>query len=141
MTVYATPADYAAWADDGPAEADLERYLRSASRLVGRVTRAAVYDVDAAGKPVAGTDAADALRDATCAQVEAWHGQGVDPLLGRVGGKAQAVSKTINGASVQYAVYAAQAEARADAATTLCDESYSILVDAGLVGSAAHTGG
>ena len=138
MTVYATPADYAAWADDGPAAADLQRFLRSASRLVGRATRAAVYDVDAAGKPVAGTDAADALRDATCAQVEAWHAMQVDPLLGRVGGKAQAVSKSINGASVQYE---SQVEAKAGAATTLCDESYSILADAGLIGSAAHTGG
>jgi len=71
--VYATPAEYGAFAEepfDGD-ETKLGRRLRSASSEVEALTRLARYDVDEDNYP---TDAtiADAFTEATCAIVEFW---------------------------------------------------------------------
>lgn len=83
--VYATPADLDAFAlppdVEMPAEAEVARLLASASRKVTAATRCAVYRVDSAGLPV-DVDIAEAMSDATCAQVVEWlvnggeHGDG-----------------------------------------------------------------
>lgn len=57
-----------------PAQADL-RMLKRASLAVSKATMTAVYDVDADGLPE-DDQVAEALRDATCAQVEAWLASG-----------------------------------------------------------------
>jgi hypothetical protein len=67
---YATPADLAAWLGTDAPE-DSERLLRRASELLDANVYGA-YAVDSATGLPADPDAAEALRDATCAQVEFW---------------------------------------------------------------------
>lgn len=71
---YATTAQLADWVGDSqdlPADPEQTRLLDRASTLVDSLLIEAVYDVDADGNPTS-TDVADALADATCAQVEHW---------------------------------------------------------------------
>ncbi|MFF9284865.1 head-tail connector protein [Streptomyces griseosporeus] len=74
--VYATPADLAAWTGQ-PAPPDAERLLGRASEDIDRALLTAVYDTGADGMPTE-TDVRDALRDATCAQVEYQQATGDD---------------------------------------------------------------
>ncbi|WP_127572774.1 hypothetical protein [Georgenia faecalis] len=139
MRSYATPADLATgdWLEDTPANA--ARLLRAASTLVANATRTAVYDVDTDGMPTG--RAAEAMRDATCAQAATWVALGIDPAKGRADdGSKTVAAKTIRGASFQYAVYASTAEARQAAATTLTDEAILILRDAGLTATVSVVG-
>lgn len=124
MESYATPAQLAAWTGTA-VPANAEPLLRSASILVRRATLTAVYT----------TDPVEALADATCAQVAVWSALGIDPAKGSADGGKTVSAKSIGSGSIQYAVYAATAQARADAATSLCQESLLILAAAGLISS------
>ncbi|GAB3598654.1 hypothetical protein GCM10027586_00820 [Kineococcus gypseus] len=132
MQLHASTNDLLGWLDDGELPRNAERLLRSASLLVTDATRAAVYPTRPDGTPLVQATS-DALRDATCAQVAAWLALGIDPAKGAAGVAPQASSKSIGGASVQYAVYASTAEAAARSATTLCDEAARLLAHAGLL--------
>lgn len=139
MTTYATPADLAAdpWGIT-PTPSNAGRLLHFASTLVRRATLTATYDVDTAGTP---TDAAvlAAFRDATCSQVATWLALTIDPAKGDADAGGAVASKSIGSASVQYAVYASTAEARARAATQLSQDAALILADAGLLGARPWT--
>lgn len=129
---YATTEELSNWlGNELPANAD--RLLRYANALVRRATLTAVYETDLDGSP-ADAAIAQALRDATTAQVEVWLSLSIDPVAGAADGGRVVASKALGPANIQYATYAATAEARARAARRLCDLSYSILLDAGLVG-------
>lgn len=124
MLPYATLTQLDAWmSDTSPVNA--ESLLRSASILVRRATLTAVYT----------TAPTEALADATCAQVAAWSALGIDPAKGAADSGKAIAQKSIGSGSIQYAVYAKTAEARADAATSLCQESLLILAAAGLISS------
>lgn len=86
MTVaYATTAEVLAWlpSTETPAT-DLARLILRASALVDANVRA-MYDTDTNGAPT-DADVAAALRDAVCAQIEAWQEVGevnsIDGLAG-----------------------------------------------------------
>lgn len=68
MRLYADQAAYEAYhgLEAGAAPADVDRRLRTASRLVDYLLRGVVYQVDPAGMPV-DVDVAQAMSDATCA--------------------------------------------------------------------------
>lgn len=134
--VYATPADLAAapWYLTLPQQ-DAERLLSYASRWVRMATRTAIYTADAVtGLPTDGA-LANALRDATCAQVASWSALSIDPAKGAADGGKTVQGKSLGSASVQYAVDASAASARAASATRLGQDAYLILEDAGLVGT------
>lgn len=134
MLLYATETDLIAWVapDDHPANA--RRLLRSASLLVRRATMTAVYATASGGLP-SDPDLVTAFRDATCAQAAAWVAQGIDPAGGAAGTSGVPTSSSIGGGSVSYAVPPAALDARATAASQLCDEALAILTDAGLAGT------
>lgn len=98
MLTYATPEQLAAAPWNVQAD-NADALIRSASLLVSRATRLAVYDVDEQGMPVPGP-VADAMRDATLAQATAWHRTGYDPV--RRQGPRRVASKSIGGASISY---------------------------------------
>lgn len=126
MESYATSAQLATWTATAPVNA--ETLLRSASVLVRRAIMTAIYT----------TVPAEALADATCAQVAAWSALGIDPAKGSADSGKVVSAKSLGSGSVQYAVYAATAQARAEAATSLCQESLLILAAAGLLGSEVY---
>ena len=132
--VYATSGDLTTWTGTtAPANAD--RLLRAASILVRNATRAALYDVDQAGKP-SDADVLTAFRDATCAQAAMWAAADIDPSEGGVGvAEPAVVSKSMGGRSIQYADLSGSVtvqQDRAKAARELCAEAVAILADAGL---------
>lgn len=95
MAVYATGAELASYLGT-PAPADTTRLLARASELVDDHIVTAVYAVNTSGMPT-DTVHIDALRDATCAQVEHWlAGDEEDDILGPVQGVA------LSGLQVQY---------------------------------------
>jgi hypothetical protein len=137
MLIYATPADLAAppWSLS-PLPTDVDARLLSASLLVARATRSAVYDVDETGAPTDPT-IITALRDATCSQVVTWAALGIDPRAagadaatssGRV-----ATTRTLGPATLAYAGTEAATARRAATATTITLEAHGILDAAGLL--------
>jgi hypothetical protein len=132
VLIYATTADLTEWMDPEAAPANAAALLRSASGLIRSSTKMAVYDTDTAGMP-SDTTVLGAFRDATCAQAAFWSAMKVDPSLGAAGVTPLAASKSIGGASINYSVYAATAEARAGAAGTLGPDAFYILEEAGLL--------
>lgn len=114
--------------------------LRRASSLVGEAIKAALYRVDVNGYPL-NPAYRTALAEATCAQASAWSTNGIDPTAGRAGAKAAIASKSLGGASVSYASYAADAEARSDLASgdVLISEAVRVLDAAGLRSSAVQS--
>jgi hypothetical protein len=130
MLVYAVADDLVTgnWVQEAPANADA--LLRKASGLVRRATRAALYDVDGAGKP---SDPAtlQAFKDATCAQAAAWIEAGIDP--GSLPKPSVVASKSMGDRSVAYADAPQVAEKSRSLADDLADEAYDILADAGLL--------
>lgn len=146
--VYATPeqlANYIAGrdldaADPPAAPADAGVLLRQASTLVAEVIRAAVYDVDVDGYPT-DTEKRAALAEATCVQSAAWSTNGVNPIAGRAGVKPSVASKALGGASVQYASYAADAQARSDLASgdVLIAAAWRVLDNAGMISSSVQS--
>ena len=85
MKAYATSVEYLTFAGSTTAPADIDRLLMRASELVDNTVTLA-YAVDDTDELPTDTDLAAALRDATCAQVEAWQEVGesndVDGLAG-----------------------------------------------------------
>lgn len=136
MLLYADETDLLAWGMTELPDNAIS-LIRQASILVGRATSAAIYDVDGAGKP-SDPDLVQALRDATCAQVEMWDAADINPVAAGVGKTAPSViQKSLGGRSVQYADPSSSVtvvQARAEAATKLCDISIGILAAAGLLG-------
>lgn len=131
MLVYANRDALEAWTGE-PAPDNWEQLIRRASVMVGVATRAARYEVTPAGLP-ADDDQAEAMRDAVCAQVNAWIIAGVDPLGESLSAKVTA--STIDGASVTLDV-ASEAADRQRIASTLCSDAWDILQLAGLLGGA-----
>lgn len=129
MLVYANRDSLEAWTGE-PAPDNWEQLIRRASTMVGVATRGALYEVTPAGGP-ADPDVADALRDAVCAQVNAWIIAGVDPLGESLSAKVTA--STIDGASVTLDV-ATEAADRQRIAGVLCSDAWDILQLAGLIG-------
>lgn len=104
--------------------------LREASILVGSACQADIYDTLPSGLP--SNDAvADAMRDATCAQVEAWGQAGVDPIAGPGGQEPRLTVSGIDGANYSYDTYLT-AEARSAMLTSLVPSAYRILRLVGL---------
>lgn len=134
MLIYATGDDLSDWTGDAAPD-NAASLLRSASILVRDATRAALYDVDPSGKP-SDDVISGAFRDATCAQAAMWAAAKIDPGEGGVGISAPAVvSKSMGGRSVTYADLSGSVtvqQARAKAATELCDEARAILAAEGL---------
>ena len=131
MLVYANPDALEAWTGE-PATDNAVQLIRRASTMVGVATRMARYCVTPAGLP-ADDDQADAMRDAVCAQVNAWHVAGEDPLGEEL--TAKVTASTIDGASVTLDV-ASEAADRQRIASTLCSDAWDILQLAGLLGGA-----
>lgn len=129
MLVYANRDALEAWTGE-PAPDNWEQLIRRASVMVGVATRAARYEVTPAGLP-ADDDQAEAMRDAVCAQVNAWIIAGVDPFGESLSAKVTA--STIDGASVTLDV-ASEAADRQRIASTLCSDAWDILQLAGLLG-------
>lgn len=135
MRTYATADDLAEWW--GKAAPDnATGLLRSASSLVGRYTRAAVYATTYEGMPD-DPDVAEAFRDATTSQAAFWASNEIDPSAGSLAevAKGHAIGKSIKGASVNYSVTLVENSnrARTEAVNTLCEEAWLILDNAGLV--------
>lgn len=141
MTDLATSDDYEEYTG-GDAPANIAALLRSASNMVRRDTRVAIYDVDTDGAAT-DDDLIAALRDATCAQAAAWAALGINPLSGGVVTTSTGVvsSKSLDGASISYAGAASAAEAQAAATTSLVPDAVQILRDAGLLDGRVWTYG
>jgi len=132
VIVYASDADLQAWTGEDP-PANAAPLLRSASLLVARATRNALYRTTPAGLPV-DEDLVEALREATCAQAALWADAGINPAVGAAGDQQLVpTAKSIGSGSITYAVNPAVAAARARVAETLCTESVGILLEAGLL--------
>lgn len=129
MLVYANRDALEAWTGE-PAPDNWEQLIRRASVMVGVATRAARYEVTPAGLP-ADDDQAEAMRDAVCAQVNAWIVAGVDPTGEAL--TAKVTTSTIDGATVALDV-ATEAADRQRIAGTLCSDAWDILQLAGLIG-------
>lgn len=129
---YATPDDLSTWTSS-PAPDNAERLLRSASMLVRRATRTAIYTTTNDGLP-SHDHVVEAFRDATCAQAAAWANAGVDPARPLESGDRVAQSKSIGSASVTYGDTDAIVAARTASVSQLDEDAVQILTDAGLVG-------
>jgi len=127
VLIYATSAELTTWLGVA-APANATTLLRSASILVHRATMTAIYDVDAVTSLPTDAALVAALSDATCSQVGTWIALALDPAKGAADGKTVS-AKSIGSGSVTYAV---SAQARADAATSLSQEAWLILAQAGL---------
>lgn len=129
MLTFATVDDVTRWLGvEAPGNADA--LIRRGSVMVSTATRRARYDTTPAGLP-SDPDVADALRDAVCAQVEAWVSAEVDPTVTVV--EASVSKSSIDGATVEYdtATAAAKQQALSDG---LCSYALDILTTAGLIG-------
>lgn len=136
---YATSEQFATYLGvDAPENAS--SLLRRASSLVAHVTRGAVYTVDENDLP---TDTAllSALTEATCVQAEAWHVNGINPVLGRSSSQAVVTKKTLGSASMDLSVSQSDIQARSDLASgdVLVSEAYRVLDRAGLLSSKAQS--
>lgn len=129
VLMYATSGDVERWIGAPPPE-KAEALIRRASVMVGVATRMARYATTPAGMPV-DPDIVDALRDATTAQVAAWHTAGIDATSEEV--TARVAKTSLDGASLDYDTRAADEKTLA-LRTTLCDEARDILDLAGLLG-------
>ena len=135
MLIYATPDDLTAWWGK-PAPDNAVSLLRAASNLVARETRTAVYATTYEGFPD-DPPVAQAFSNAVTAQSAFWASNGIDPTAGRLAevDKNHVISKQIKGASIGKSVTLVENanKERSAAVTTLCDEAWLILDNAGLV--------
>lgn len=130
--VYATPEQLTTFLG-APAPANAAKLLRAASALVRSATRTAIYTVTATGIP-SDPDVAEAFRDATCAQAEAWITLGIDPTAGPAGVGGTPQSSSIGGASINYGPRAAaQDQDKADTLTRLVPDALWYLDSAGVL--------
>ncbi|SDT42175.1 hypothetical protein SAMN04489743_2842 [Pseudarthrobacter equi] len=132
MRTYATAADLVMWLDGGKNPDNAKALLRSASLLVEKATKRAVYRTNSEGFPL---DAAVrvAFRDATTAQVEFWAALGVNPVAGTAGTPLDVLGKGMDGASVAYGADKSVLAAKATAAETLGPVALNILSAARLL--------
>lgn len=137
ILVYATSGDLVTWTG-ASAPDNVTTLLRTASLLVRKATRTAIYNVDSAGAPT-DQDTIDAFRDATCAQAAAMDANDVDPLAGQAGASQEVASSSIASASVSFASGSADTSA-ADLLSDLCSEAAMILGEAGLLNNEPLTG-
>lgn len=142
VPLYATPAQLAEYLAPGGATeppSDALRLLRLASGLVGHTTRGAVYQIDQFALPV-DVRKLDAMQEATVAQAAAWLVNGIDPDKGRAGEKGAVASKSAGGASITYALHAADVAARSDLASgdVLCGHAWRVLDQAGLLSTSVQ---
>lgn len=92
---HASTTELANWLEGSP-PTDGERLLKRATELVDEALLTATYATNASFTPI-DTDVTDALRDATCAQVEYWMaGDEEDDILGPLQGVA------LGGMQLQY---------------------------------------
>ncbi|ASN20698.1 hypothetical protein [Arthrobacter sp. YN] len=133
MIIYATTGDLEQWVSPAPANA--AALLRSASILVRTETMTAVYETTEDGAPTE-PRLVEAFRDATCAQVRAWNGMGVDPSTAGVPSAAPVKSKKLGSGGFEYdtSVHSSVTafQAKREAAAQICIESVMILQQAGL---------
>jgi|LSQX01.1.fsa_nt_gb hypothetical protein len=130
MRLYAQPEDLIPeWLDVIPGNA--HRLIRAASVLVENATRLGRYDTDAEGYPTQ-PNTRSAFLAAVCQQVAVWHNADIDPDKGLTGQQATISSQSAGGGSVSYTGTQTTQE-RGLAAVTLCDQSYLILRNAGLL--------
>lgn len=129
MLVFADVADFETWSGV-PAPDNVDRLLRSASIMVREAVKTARFDTTPAGLP-SDPDIMEALRDATCAQAVVWDESGIVP--GRVDTTPALSSTGLDGSSMGFDT-ATAAQVKAQASTTLCAESATILDNAGLIG-------
>lgn len=127
--IYATPAELATWTGT-PAPVNAPVMLREASGLVVDAIICDLYEATSTGLP---TNPAyvDALRDATCAQVEHWIAAEIDPLKGAGGQAPRMTVSAIDGASVSFDTYLTAPD-RLNSAKYLAGSSWRILRRAGL---------
>lgn len=132
MLVYATVGDYLD-VDDNPPD-NIDALLATASRLVRKATKSAIYDVDAAGKP-SDVDVLAAFRDATVLHAKAMADAGItSPNAGAAGISALVTSASIVGASVSYAGATGDTlTARAGLLSTLCADALWCLESVGMI--------
>lgn len=135
--VFATPTDYTKYAEedwDGDDEA-LKKRLRSASVEVEKLTRRAIYDVDADGYAT-DADTSEAFTEATCAIVEHW--SITDDPTG-----AEAAAGAVKIGSVSLGTTSSSSDGLTDQQKLLRrigDRAFDILTNARLIGAAiAHT--
>lgn len=131
---YASEADLTTYTGE-PAPAGAARLLREAAALVRFATRNDLYDVQPSGLP-SDDDLREAMRDATCAQVEYWTLAGLDPIGGDITAAAPIRATEVDAAKVEYDT-AGQASvaamtAKAAAVRSLCQQAYQILRNVGL---------
>ncbi len=131
MLIYATLDDLGNWMTPTDTPDNAAVLLRSASGLVAEYTAGSFYTVDVNGYPT-DVPTKQALNDATCAQAALWAALKIDPTAGAAGVNGPVSSKKIGSANLSYSVVQQQAQARLDAATTLCEESQRILRLAGM---------
>lgn len=133
MLVFADEYDVERFAGvSNPANTNMEKLLRRASGMVQHAVRFARFEVAPSGLP-SDPDVMDAMRDATCAQVDYWIVNDVDPT--DAGTTAQVSKTSLDGASLDYDAAGARA-AHETAANIMCTESHMILANAGLIGGA-----
>lgn len=131
MLVYATSADFTAWAGVA-APANVNGLLRSASLAVREATEFCFYATDSTGMP---TDTAyvQAFNDATACQANFLNTVAQDPNLGGVLEPGVEQQASLGSAHVTYADAQDAADARKAAVLSLCPDALRILRVAGLV--------
>lgn len=124
LQTYATADDLSPWVDTEPDAID--RYLLAASIVVAKACNVSPYD------PPADT-AVEPMRDATCAQVQAWVVLGIQPgSLGLDPAIAPVKKTSINGADVERDTNGNLA-ALQSAANDIAPQAAAILLQAGLL--------
>lgn len=136
MIVYATTEQLSDWMDDSQEEASVKPLLRKASGLVRKAIRNDLYDTLPSGLPE-DDDLTEALREATCAQVEVWLAAGITSVAGTAGVEPEVVSSSIDGASLSFDV-ASRVAARQEIAGCLSVDALDILRAAGLASAAVQ---
>jgi len=147
MLIYATKLELARWlngpdATEDQAPANADALLRSASILIRKATRRAMYRVSSDGLPQDATKR-QAFNEAALAQAGTLSKLGLDPSAGGVASlKAAVASKGMGSLSVSYVQGDATEAARQALASgeVLTFEAYELLSEAGLVSSAVGGG-
>lgn len=129
--VYATMAEFRDWSGDQSAELT-DQQRASASRLVEKATRGAVYDTDAQLYPL-DLDVLAALRDATCAVLAARHPNSTS-AAGVAAELKAAGLKSAKLGTADYELAEDSSESAGISDDQLPYEAHSILEEAGLVG-------
>lgn len=134
MLTFATEEDLARWSD-GNIPDNPRPLIRHASVMVQHAIRFARFSVTPAGLP-SDPDIAEAVRDAVCAQVEAWAVSKINPT--QIATTGVVTGSKIGDASFTFDA-ASSANTASNARTELCNEAWLILENAGLIGGKIWT--